>query len=182
MKHVHIIIADSTAPIRRITNRFDRECVILDIRKLENHVLTAALDSFSTGVVVVGDRGRILYASDSARTMFSAADPVSDSAGFLKAHNPDAHRELVNAIAVAQRNEAAIGAAGTGVALSASGGKPTIAHVLPLTAVESVQAYDSIQGIWVGGKYLLPRRPGSGSAVAGTKGRLVGRWMGGASR
>jgi DNA-binding CsgD family transcriptional regulator len=106
---------------------------ILDIRKLEAHALTATLDSFSTGVVVVGDRGRILHANNSAHTMFSAAGPVSASAGFLKAHDADAHRELENAIAVAQRNEAAIGAAGIGVALGASGSEPSIAHVLPLT-------------------------------------------------
>jgi DNA-binding CsgD family transcriptional regulator len=105
---------------------------ILDIRKLETHALAAVLDSFSTGVVVVGDRGRILHANDSARAMFSAAGPVSASAGFLKVHDADAHRELADTIAVAQRNEADIGSAGIGVALGGSGGEPSIAHVLPL--------------------------------------------------
>jgi DNA-binding CsgD family transcriptional regulator len=47
-------------------------------------------------------------------------------------HDADAHRELADAIAVAQRNEAAIGSAGIAVALGASGGEPSIAHVLPL--------------------------------------------------
>jgi DNA-binding CsgD family transcriptional regulator/PAS domain-containing protein len=130
-------LADNERAIIRLLVPHIRRAVtisdVLDIRKLETHTLTATLDSFSTGVVVVGDRGRILHANGSARSMFSAAGPVADSSGFLKAHDADAHRELANAIAVAQRNEAAIGAAGIGVALGASGGEPSIAHVLPLT-------------------------------------------------
>ncbi|OKO76347.1 hypothetical protein AC629_33000 [Bradyrhizobium sp. NAS80.1] len=129
-------LADNESAMMRLLVPHIRRAVaisdILDIRKLETHTLAAILDSFSTGVVVVGDRGRILHANGSARTMFSAARPVCASAGFLKVHDADAHRELADAIAVAQHNEAEIGSAGIGVALGGSGGEPSIAHVLPL--------------------------------------------------
>ena len=44
----------------------------------------------------------------------------------------EANGKLSNAIALAQRDEATIGAAGIGVALKSSTGEPSIAHVLPL--------------------------------------------------
>jgi DNA-binding CsgD family transcriptional regulator/PAS domain-containing protein len=105
---------------------------ILDMRKLEAHALAATLDSFTAGVVVVADQGRILHANNAARSMFSAAGPVSGAGGFLKARDDGANRELANAIVLARANEATIGTAGIGVSLKSSSEEPSIAHVLPL--------------------------------------------------
>ena len=102
------------------------------MKKLEAHALATTLDTYTAGVVVVADRGRILHANDAARRMFSAATAVSAVNGFLKAHDMEANGKLSNAIALAQRDEATIGAAGIGVALKSSTGEPSIAHVLPL--------------------------------------------------
>ena len=64
--------------------------------------------------------------------MLSTTGPVSGTGGFLKARDARANRELTDAIALAQADEATIGVAGIGVALKNSIGGPSIAHVLPL--------------------------------------------------
>jgi DNA-binding CsgD family transcriptional regulator len=91
--------------------------------------LSATLDSFIAGVIVVGDRGRILYANAAARRMVSAREPVAAVNGTLSVHDTRANRELARAIAIARTDEA-IGSNGIGVALR--GSEPAIAHVLPL--------------------------------------------------
>ncbi len=126
---------DELALIRLLVPHIRRAVAIsdiLDMKKLEAHALAATLDTYAAGVIVVADRGRILHANDAARRMFSAATAVSAVNGFLKAHDMEANGKLSNAIALAQRDEATIGAAGIGVALKSSTGEPSIAHVLPL--------------------------------------------------
>jgi DNA-binding CsgD family transcriptional regulator len=105
---------------------------ILDMKKLEAHALAATLDSFAAGVVIVADKGRILHANNAARSMFSAAGPVSGAGGVLKARDDGANCELANAIVLARAKEATIGTAGIGVSLKSSSEEPSIAHVLPL--------------------------------------------------
>jgi len=105
---------------------------ILDMKKLEAHALAATLDSYTIGVIVVADRGRIMYANDAARRMFSVDGPASGTDGFLTARDGTANRQLTEAIARAQRDERMIGAAGIGVPLRNRIGEAAIAHVLPL--------------------------------------------------
>jgi DNA-binding CsgD family transcriptional regulator/PAS domain-containing protein len=126
---------DELAIIRLLVPHIRRAVAIsdiLDMKKLEAHALATTLDTYTAGVVVVADRGRILHANDAARRMFSAATTVSAVNGFLKAHDIEANGKLTNAIELAQHDEATIGAAGIGVALKTSTGEPSIAHVLPL--------------------------------------------------
>src|SRR5262249_48140070 len=104
---------------------------ILDVKKLEAHTLAATLDAFATGVVLIADQCRIVHANDAARRMLSKG-PVTGTGGFLKARNAAANKKLTEAIILAQRDEARIGASGLGVALNSPSGGPTIAHVLPL--------------------------------------------------
>jgi DNA-binding CsgD family transcriptional regulator/PAS domain-containing protein len=107
---------------------------ILDTKKLEVNTLAATLDQFSAGILVVADRGRILHANDTAREMLSKREPIVSTKGILSVRDRRADRELANAIALAQADEAAIGANGIGVPLRDEGS--AVAHVLPLARGE----------------------------------------------
>jgi DNA-binding CsgD family transcriptional regulator len=89
--------------------------------------LSATLDSLTTGIVVVADRGRILHANTAARRMLSARKPIAAVNGILSVRDASASRKLASAIASAK--EATI-ASGIGVALRSR--EPAIAFVLPL--------------------------------------------------
>lgn len=104
---------------------------MLDVKKLEAHTLAATLDAFATGVVLIADQCRIVHANDAARRMLSKG-PVTGTGGYLRVRNAAANNKLTEAIALAQRDEARIGASGLGVALNSPSGEPTVAHVLPL--------------------------------------------------
>ena len=105
---------------------------VLEMKSLERQALRATLDSFTVGVVVVADEGRILHANEAARSMFDCGSPIVSARGSLAALNPDVTKELLRAIALAQADEAMIGAAGIGVPLLAQDMTAAAAHVLPL--------------------------------------------------
>ncbi|MFY9956118.1 helix-turn-helix transcriptional regulator [Bradyrhizobium sp.] len=103
---------------------------ILDANKIEADTLEATLDTFIAGVLIVGERGRILHANDAARRMLSAREPIVAIDGTLSARNAAANEELSAAIRLARDNEAQIGSSGLGVPLRCD--EPSVAHVLPL--------------------------------------------------
>ena len=103
---------------------------ILDVRRIEAQTLSATLDNFTAGVVIVGDRGRILHANAAARKMLSACEPIAAVNGMLSIHDTKADHDLADAIALARTDEGKIGSGGIGIALPSE--EPTLAHVLPL--------------------------------------------------
>jgi DNA-binding CsgD family transcriptional regulator len=105
---------------------------LMDLKALEAQALAATLDNFAVGVIIVAEEHRILHANDAARAMFAAGSPVCSVNGRLSVRGSNGACELGKAIALAQQNEAAIGAAGIGVALGGPAGGPAVAHVLPL--------------------------------------------------
>jgi DNA-binding CsgD family transcriptional regulator len=109
---------------------------LIDMKSLEKEALSATLDTVAAGIVVVAAEGRILHANDAARRMFEAGSPVTSPHGFLATLHPQITNELMKAIAIAQTNEAEIGAAGIGVPLIGKDLAPAVAHVLPLARGE----------------------------------------------
>ena len=103
---------------------------ILDAKKIELQTLTATLDSFNAGILVVADQGRILHANRTALDMLSKRDTIAAVGGILSLRDPRAERALADAIELARANEANIGANGIGVPLGNE--KAAVAHVLPL--------------------------------------------------
>jgi DNA-binding CsgD family transcriptional regulator len=112
--------------IRRAVKIID----ILDVRKIEAQTLSATLDNFIAGVIVVGDRGRILHANAAAHRMLSAREPIAAVNGVLSVHDAKADQGLANAIALARTDEATMGSSGIGVPLASA--ELAVAHVLPL--------------------------------------------------
>jgi DNA-binding CsgD family transcriptional regulator/PAS domain-containing protein len=124
--------------LRRLAPHIRRAVTIsdlMDMKALETRALAATLDNFAVGVIVVAEDNRILHANDAARAMFAAGCPVCSVNGRLSVRGSEGACELGKAIALAQQNEATIGATGIGVALGHAG-EPAIAHVLPLARGE----------------------------------------------
>ncbi len=105
---------------------------LMDIKKLEAQALSATLDNFQTGVIVVAIDGRVLHANDAAHRMFAAGGPVRSVNGRLSTHETAGKDELNRALILACKDESSIGASGIGIALSGPDDEPAIAHVLPL--------------------------------------------------
>jgi DNA-binding CsgD family transcriptional regulator len=128
-----ILTEDDVAIMRLLVPHIRRAITIVDllgVRKIEAHTLAATLDSFTAGVIVVADRGRIVHANAAARHMLSTRQPIAAVNGILSVRDTKANRELADAIAIARSDEATIGSRGIGVALRSA--EPAIAHVLPL--------------------------------------------------
>jgi DNA-binding CsgD family transcriptional regulator/PAS domain-containing protein len=105
---------------------------VLELEKVEACELAAALDALAAAVVIIGGEASILHANAAAERMFTAGGPLQSRNGRVSAGDSGAARELIEAVALAQRQEAAIGARGIGVSLGHPNGTSAIAHVLPL--------------------------------------------------
>ena len=105
---------------------------LIDIKALEAHALSATLNNFQTGVIIVAADGCLLHANDAARHMFDSGGPVCSINGRLTTYKSEASEELAHALALACNNEAGIGATGIGIALTGHRGEAAVAHVLPL--------------------------------------------------
>ncbi|MGY5775082.1 helix-turn-helix transcriptional regulator [Rhizobium sp. LEGMi135b] len=105
---------------------------VLDIRTVECARMTETLDALPQGVVLTNDRGTILHANRSAVQILKNGSPIGISKGALHAKSRAANDELSQAIALAARDESAIGKTGIAICLTEADIRPVFAHVLPM--------------------------------------------------
>lgn len=110
---------------------------LIDLKTIESARAHQALDALSAGVVMTDADGGILHANRAAEAMMQAGDPIRGVGGTLRTNLPSATRELHTAIALADRQEAALGKTGLAVRLTNPGEPPMLAHVLPLKQSEA---------------------------------------------
>jgi DNA-binding CsgD family transcriptional regulator len=106
----------------------------MNLQALEAQALTATLDNFTVGIVLVDGSANILHANASAREMIRQDSPIQSSRGRLTSVAKTGMVELGRAIALATADETTIGTTGIGISLMRAGEPPAIAHVLPLTS------------------------------------------------
>lgn len=126
---------EQTALMGRLAPHIRRAITIgdlLDEQAVLLQGISSAMDSFATGVVMVGAGGEILHTNDAADAMLEAGRPIRREGGNLAGVSGAATRELLAAVAIAQRDEAEIGACGIGIGLAGPGERSAVAHVLPL--------------------------------------------------
>ena len=104
---------------------------LIEIRRLEARTLRDTLDVLSVGIVLVSENATIVHANRAVRRMFDDTAPVSSVDGRLHAADAGVTERLWQAIGIAAREEARLGAAGLGLSLGRSDRVHT-AHVLPL--------------------------------------------------
>lgn len=130
------VVTDEDLAILRLLAPHIRRSVtisdLLDMKSIEAQALGSTLDGLAVGVVIVGDEGRILHGNEAARRMLAKGFPIVSSGGRLATLQSRKTAELRQAIALAGANEAGMGKAGIGIALTDDATRAATAHVLPL--------------------------------------------------
>jgi DNA-binding CsgD family transcriptional regulator/PAS domain-containing protein len=110
---------------------------IVDSRKVEAAVLTAAFERLATAVFLVDGRGRIVFANGAGAALVEEGKALRAPGSMLSAVDRRAREELAKAFAAAGIGDAAVGVDGIAVSLPApcddGAPDPYVAHVLPLT-------------------------------------------------
>lgn len=107
---------------------------VIDLNKVEAAALADTLDVIAAGLFLIDATGRIVHANASGLAMLNDAAVVHGTGGKLTANDAAADRALHDIFINAQSGDAAIGARGIAVPLTARNGERYVAHVLPLTA------------------------------------------------
>lgn len=126
---------EQLALMRRLAPHIRRAITIgdlLDEQAVLLQGISSVIDNFATAVVMVGNGAEILRTNDAADAMLEARRPIRREGGCLKGPTEAATKELLEAVACAQRDETSIGSCGIGIGLSGPGPKAAVAHVLPL--------------------------------------------------
>lgn len=108
---------------------------LLEMRSLATSAFEATLETLSAAVVLVDANCRILYSNQSARSMFSAGEPVLSQRGVLVARELNATTAIKDAIARAALDEGELRYGGIGVPVRGrdlQAAFHSVAHVLPL--------------------------------------------------
>jgi len=105
---------------------------LIDVKTVESDSFGQTLDALNVGVVLTDAGGGILHANSAAELMIRDGDPIRENGGVIGTSQPAATQELRSAIAMSDREEAALDKQGLGVRLTGSGEPPVLAHVLPL--------------------------------------------------
>jgi DNA-binding CsgD family transcriptional regulator/PAS domain-containing protein len=109
----------------------------LDARAIDRERIADALDALKCGVVLANQSGAILHANRAAERMMRHRGPLQSFRGVVQAKAAAADHELRTAIALAAKDETALGKTGLAIRLSDDDAPPQFAHVLPLTGGET---------------------------------------------
>lgn len=129
------VTEDEIDTLRLIVPHFQRAVSIsrmLDIKAIAVQSFEAALDAVPSGITLVDDDLRIIYANRAAQNMLSAAKPIASNGGKLLVPSAVSHSALARAVSQASLDEALIGRRGFGIPVRTSLGDAAVLHVLPL--------------------------------------------------
>jgi len=115
---------------------------VLDARAVERERMAEALDALKCGVVLTKRSGAILHANRAAERLMRQGDLIQGFGGALRAKAPAAMKELHSAIALAAKDETALGKTGLAIRLTEGDEPPVFAHVLPLAGGETRTRFD----------------------------------------
>lgn len=107
---------------------------VIELKDVQAENLTEALDGLSAGIFLVDADGRIVHSNASGHAMLAKGDLLQAVAGRLLATDRSAEHILHDAFLAAGRGDAAVGARGVAVPLSAADGERYLAHMLPLAS------------------------------------------------
>jgi DNA-binding CsgD family transcriptional regulator/PAS domain-containing protein len=107
---------------------------VIDLHKVEAASLADTLDGLSAAMFLVDAAGRIVHTNAAAHHMLNKAAVTYATGGKFAAVDPQANRALHDIFMNAENGDAAVGAKGIAIPLSARDGERYVAHVLPLTS------------------------------------------------
>jgi DNA-binding CsgD family transcriptional regulator/PAS domain-containing protein len=137
--------ADDAAPqrLQLIAPHVRRAVMIssaMESKTAEAAAFADTLDGVSAGMFLVDAGGRIVHANVSGQAMLDERSVLRALGGRVAAMAADADRELNQTLAAAGGGDAAVGAKGIALPLTARDGDRYVAHVLPLTSGERRRA------------------------------------------
>jgi len=106
----------------------------LNQRQAEAVCLSDILDGLSAGMILVDACGRIVHCNTAGNAILEAADFLRRAGGRLVAGDAATSAALREILAASEAGDAALGAKGVALPLTAHDGERYVAHVLPLTS------------------------------------------------
>jgi DNA-binding CsgD family transcriptional regulator len=125
---------------------------VVQLHRFEPAALADTLDGLAAGVFLVDADLRIVHANASGGAMLTDGDVVRPIRQQLAVQDQQADRTLKDIVAAAERGDDAVGTGGIAVPFRSTGGKPFVAHVLPLTSGARRQAgtrYSAVAAVFV---------------------------------
>jgi DNA-binding CsgD family transcriptional regulator/PAS domain-containing protein len=122
-------LRELTPHVRRAVNIAD----MLDVRALENDMLSAAFDLLTIGIILVDDKSRIVHANAVGLRLLDERSAIRRDGDFLSCRDPKTAAELSQAIQNASGGTTAeFPKSGIALPIGAAGGADLAAWILPL--------------------------------------------------
>jgi DNA-binding CsgD family transcriptional regulator len=125
---------------------------VVQLHRFVPAALADTLDGLAAGVFLVDAELRIVHANASGGAMLTDGDVVRPIRQRLAVQDQQADRTLKDIVAAAESGDDAVGTGGIAVPFRSTGGKPFVAHVLPLTSGARRQAgtrYSAVAAVFV---------------------------------
>jgi DNA-binding CsgD family transcriptional regulator len=107
---------------------------VIDLKTAESDSLADSVDGINAGMFLVDASARIVHANASGHAMLAQGSVLRAVGGKLLTKDASAEQALNEVCAMAERGDAAVGAKGIAIPLTAIEGTRYVAHVLPLTS------------------------------------------------
>jgi DNA-binding CsgD family transcriptional regulator len=107
---------------------------VIDLKAAEADSLADSVDGINAGMFLVDASARIVHANASGHAMLAQGSVLRAVGGKLLTKDASAEQALNEVYAMAERGDAAVGAKGIAIPLTAIEGTRYVAHVLPLTS------------------------------------------------
>jgi DNA-binding CsgD family transcriptional regulator/PAS domain-containing protein len=124
----------------------------MDLKHAEAAMLAETLDGLSTGLFLIDAKGRIVHANGAARDLLATDDVLRSICGQLATRDACINQKLKEIFATAGQGDAALGAKGIALTLTAYNADRYLAHVLPLSSGERRRAglaYKAVAAMFV---------------------------------
>jgi len=121
---------------------------LLDGRQQAAASFEATLAALGSGVVLVDEQLRVIYANERAEAMFAAGDPLVRTAGRLDLPRELVRGQLAAAVAAAARGSAGL-QRGSGIPARLSDGGEAVVHVLPLGRHQATRSFAAVAAMFV---------------------------------
>jgi DNA-binding CsgD family transcriptional regulator len=140
---------------------------LLDMKSVVAATFSGALDTFSSGIVLVDEQLGIVHANTAAQAMMEVGDPIKQMGHRLAFRHPVATQALAGAVAQCILAEHELGRRGLGVPLKRENGDACVAHVLPLRVghIRTGLNARAAAAIFIAAATAAPQLPGDALAL-----------------
>ncbi|WP_246731689.1 helix-turn-helix transcriptional regulator [Methylocapsa sp. S129] len=144
----HGLVDDEMRRRARLLAPHIRRAVLIakavDLKQVEAATFAQALDGLRAGMIFVDAGGRIMHANRAGHILLAGGDVLRAAGGRLISGEARIDANLSEIFAAAAEGDAAVGAKGVALPLTAKTGERYVAHVLPLTSGARERAGSSL--------------------------------------